>query len=295
MPAPEPPYAFFHPAVVRTERLSPSLTRVVLGGDPALARVVSGGRDQRFKIFLPRPGQAEPVLPGVLDTDWYPRWRALDPAVRGVMRTYTIRDVRTGPCELDVDFALHGDLGPASAWARRARPGDRLAVLAPVVPDNGGVDFHLPADTDFALLTGDETALPALAGILAALPPGLPVRAFIDVAHPADRLPLPTKADADVRWLVRAESGRDVPGHRGARTPDRGSRLLSAVAAASLPAGRGYAWIAGEASCVRALRGHLVAERGFPRETVVFTGYWRQGTTEDQLLEAAAADTEAGA
>src|SRR5689334_3007237 len=90
---PAVPYAFFHPRVVRTRRLSPTLLRVVLGGED-LSAVVSDGRDQRFKLFLPQPGQDVPVLPDVLDADWYPRWRALDPAVRGIMRTYTVRGVR---------------------------------------------------------------------------------------------------------------------------------------------------------------------------------------------------------
>ncbi|MBY8878517.1 siderophore-interacting protein [Streptomyces sp. PLK6-54] len=248
--------------------------RVVLGGDD-LAAVVNGGRDQRFKLFLPHPGQAAPVLPDVLDSQWYPRWRALDPGVRGVMRTYTIRGSRSEPPEIDVDFALHGDTGPASRWACRAAPGDRVSVLAPVTEDNGGVDFRLPEGTDWVLLTGDETALPAIAGILEWLPAGLPVRAWIQTGHPDDRTHLPTKADADVTWLLRPRSAVD------------------AVRAADLPAGTPYAWIAGEAACVRALRRHLVGERGLDRRAVTFTGYWRQGTTEDDLLEAASAAADA--
>ncbi|WP_225845860.1 siderophore-interacting protein [Streptomyces sp. HPF1205] len=271
------PYEFFDAAVVRTRRLSPSIVRVVLG-DPSLARVVSEGRDQRFKLFLPRPGQNAPVLPESLGADWYARWRALDPGVRGVMRTYTIRDTRSDPPELDVDFALHGDLGPASAWARRARPGDRVAVLAPVRRGNGGVDFRLPPGADAVLLTGDETALPAVAGILAALPEGIPVRALLEVAHPDDRLPLPTKADADVQWFVRP---------RAAPSP-----LPAALASTPLHGRTPYAWLAGEATAVRAQRRHLVRDRALPRQAVTFTGYWRRGTTEDQLLARAARPAE---
>ena len=269
----ETPYAFFHPRVVRTQRLSPGMLRVVLGGEE-LAAVVNGGRDQRFKLFLPHPGQDAPVLPDVLDAEWYPRWRGLDPAVRGVMRTYTIRGTRHDPPEIDVDFALHGDTGPASRWARRTVPGDRVALLAPVVEDNGGVDFRPPEGTDWVLITGDETALPAVASILEWLPDGLPAKVWLQVGHPDDRTPLPTKADADVTWLLRPASPVD------------------AVRAADLPAGTPYAWIAGEASGVRALRRHLVGERGIDRKSVTFTGYWRRGTTEDDLLEAAAAEAD---
>ncbi|WP_205619945.1 siderophore-interacting protein [Dasania marina] len=34
-------------------------------------------------------------------------------------RTYTVRNYREAINELDVDFVLHGDGGPASAWAGR--------------------------------------------------------------------------------------------------------------------------------------------------------------------------------
>jgi NADPH-dependent ferric siderophore reductase len=278
------PYLFFHPHVVRTERLSPTLVRVVLGGDD-LAGIVSGGRDQRFKLFLPRPGQTAPLLPEPLGPDWYADWRALDPDVRGIMRTYTIRAARRDPLEIDVDFALHGDLGPASRWAQQAAPGDRVSILAPVRDDNGGVDFQPPAGTDWVLLTADETALPAVAGILDWLPAGTPVRAWIEVAHPDDRVPLTTAADADITWLVRERPGTD-----------RTAALLAAVrAAGDLPPGTPYAWIAGEAASVRALRRHLVNDRGFARDAICFTGYWRHGVTEDDLLAAAVAEAEAAA
>jgi NADPH-dependent ferric siderophore reductase len=269
------PYDFFHPRVVRTRRLSPNLVRVTLGG-AGLDRVVSGGRDQRFKLFLPRPGQPAPVLPDVLDLDWYGRWRALDPDVRGIMRTYTVGAVRRDPAEVDVDFALHGDLGPASRWAQRAQPGDAVSILAPTTRDNGGIEFDLPDGTGWVLLAADETALPALANILAELPAGIPVRAFVEVGHPDDRIALPTEADAEVSWLVRTG-------------PDRTTALLGAVGALPFPAGAAYAWLAGESACVRALRRHLVAERGLDRKAVSFTGYWRQGRTEDDLLTEAVA------
>ncbi|MFI0901439.1 siderophore-interacting protein [Streptomyces sp. NPDC020983] len=265
----EPTYRFFDVHVLRTHRLSRSLLRVVLGG-PGLETVVSGGRDQRLKLFLPQEGQEEPVLPDVLDTGWYARWRGLDPAVRGIMRTYTVRDVRRDPGELDIDFALHGDLGPASRWAAAAAPGDRAALLAPVVTDNGGVDFRPPEGTDWVLLCADETAVPAVAAILEWLPAGTPVRAWISVAGEADRIALPTKCEAEVSWVTRP------------------SPVAAAVEAAAFPAGRPYAWLAGESALVREVRRHLVGPRAFPRASVTFTGYWRAGASEDALLEESA-------
>ena len=41
-----------------------------------------------------------------------------------------------------------------------------------------------------------------------------------------------------------------------------------------------YAWLAGEAAAVRAMRRHLVGERGIDRRAVAFMGYWRLGRAE---------------
>jgi NADPH-dependent ferric siderophore reductase len=270
---PPAPFRFADLRVVRAERLGPSMIRVTFGG-AELAEIASGGRDQRVKLFLPHPGQDAPVVPG--GADWYVAWQAMDPDVRAIMRTYTVRDQRHDPAELDIDFALHGEGGPASRWAVRARPGDRVTILGPTGPDNGGVDFRPPPEADWALIAGDETALPAVAGILAWLPASTQARVWIEVPHLEDLCELPTAATAEITWLIRVGSP--------------GRSLLHAVQAADLPDGAPYAWIAGEARAVRELRRHLVDERGFGRAAVTFTGYWRLGATEEQLLEEAAAN-----
>jgi NADPH-dependent ferric siderophore reductase len=297
------PFRFFDVHVVRTRQLGTSMVRVTFGGD-RLAELASGGRDQRFKLFLPQPHQDRPVFEDMGD-GWYTAWRAQDPAERPVMRSYTIREQRHDPAEFDVDFALHGAGtpaspkrstsfeqggapivagGPASRWAAHARPGDRLTVLAPAVEDNGGVDFRPPSGTDWILLTGDETALPAIAGILSWLSPGTQAKVWIEVGHEDDRQSLPTFADADITWLVRDGHGRGHGDGAPATTAAHREPLLDALRAAELPDGTPYAWIAGEAGTVKAVRRHLVRERGIDRRAVKFTGYWRRGATEEDLI-----------
>jgi NADPH-dependent ferric siderophore reductase len=56
---------------------------------------------------------------------------------------------------------------------------------------------------------------------------------------------------------------------------------LAAVRDTVLPRDRGYAWIAGEAGRVRALRRHHKDERGKDRRAIASMGYWRVGHTED--------------
>ncbi|WP_033213617.1 siderophore-interacting protein [Kitasatospora phosalacinea] len=268
-------YDFFPAHVVRTRRLGPTLLRVTFGGE-ALRGFASGGRDQSFSLFLPRPGQAEPNLPYAQGEGWFAAWRALPAHERAVMRSYTIRAQRAEPPEVDVDFALHGtgaDAGPATTWASTAGPGARVVLLGPAVADNRSVAFRPPADAGFVLLLADETALPAVGGILEWLPAGTRTLAWIEVPDAADIQDLPAPGGADITWLVRA--------------PGAPSGLLPALRAAGLPDGAPYAWIAGESGTVKELRRHLVRERGVDRRAVAFSGYWRRGASEDRLREEA--------
>ncbi len=65
-----------------------------------------------------------------------------------------------------MDFAVHNPPGPAAAWALDCLAGDRITALGPAEAENAGIDFRPPPDTDWILLAGDESALPAISGIL---------------------------------------------------------------------------------------------------------------------------------
>ncbi|MCX5557912.1 siderophore-interacting protein [Streptomyces sp. NBC_00038] len=274
-------YRIFALQVVRTRRLGPSLVRVTFTG-PDLHAFASDGCDQSLSLFLPRPGQEEPVLPMEYGYGWRQAWLDIPEDVRAVMRSYTLRTLRRDAqgltTEIDIDFVLHGTepgsatpAGPASQWASRARAGDRAVLLGPAVADNGAIRFRPPADADLVVIWADETALPAASAILESLPAGTRARAWLEVEHTEDIQDLVIAADADITWLVR----------------DDGSPMaVDAVRAAQLPpTERPYVWIAGESGQVKELRRHLVREREIDRRRITFVGYWRRGLTEEQLRE----------
>ncbi|WP_307813579.1 siderophore-interacting protein [Streptomyces sp. N35] len=271
-------FRLFGLEVIRTERLSPSMARVTFTGygeDAGLTGLHSGGRDQSCSLFLPLPGQSEPVLPPEQEPGaWYMAYRSMPDDERAVMRSYTVRAQRPEAGEVDIDFALHTDGGPACVWAEKAAPGDRVKVLGPAEADNTGVRFKLPEPAPWVLLWADETALPAASSILESLPAGLPVRAFFEVPYTADELALETAADLKATWLAR----------------ENGANALEAIReAADLPDGAPYIWLAGEAGAMKLIRRHLINDRGYDRRSVSFTGYWRQGASEDRLRDEAAA------
>ncbi|MFI7399127.1 siderophore-interacting protein [Streptomyces sp. NPDC049541] len=268
------PFRFFSLQVVRTRLLGPSLVRVTFAGED-LKYFASDGRDQSLSLFLPHPGQSEPVVPYELGDGWWQAWRELPDGVRAVMRSYTLRSLRREPDEIDIDFVLHTPAGPASRWAARAAAGDRVVVLGPAVADNRAIRFRPPEDTDLTLIWGDETALPAVSAILESLPAGALARVWLEVHDAGDIQDLVTAAEAEITWLVR-DAGA-VEGSPMALDALRTDRLP--------PARHPYAWIAGESGSVKQLRRHLVGGCGIDRRRVTFVGYWREGLSEEQLRE----------
>ncbi|WP_030161632.1 siderophore-interacting protein [Streptomyces sp. NRRL S-244] len=270
-------FRFFELEVLRTRRLGHSFLRVTFGGE-SLAGFRSGGYDQSLSLFLPPAHEEHTVLPSTDEDTWFAAWRAMPDADRPVMRSYTVREQRRTPegvDEVDIDFVLHGDSSPASHWAGRAVTGRRIMAIGPAVTENKSVRFQPPAATDALLMYADETALPAAAAILDRLPAGTRVAAWFEVPHADDRIGLPTSADADITWIVR-ESGAGK---------QRTERVLEALRSAELPVAKApYVWLAGEAGTVRAVRRHFVQERSVDRRAVRFTGYWRLGASEEELL-----------
>lgn len=292
-------YRLFEVALKERRVLSPSLDRMVFTGAD-VARMKTEGPDQRIKVFFPLPGQDAPDVPS--GEDWYTRYRALPDDARPPMRTFTIRQLRAEECEVDVDFVLHGETGPASRWATHARPGDRVVLLAPdadCADSSEGWEWKPPAGVGQVLLVADETALPAVAGILEELA-GLadPPRtlALLEIAQAGDAVPLKAPATAELVWLPR---GQEVHGQRLLQAVQARLAAASAMAEAAelddidvdaqilweqadaSADGALYAWVAGEAGAVMGIRRYLVKDCGLDRRAITFMGYWRQGRVLD--------------
>lgn len=281
--------------------LSPSLARLVFtGAEVAHTRLL--GPDQRIKLFFPSADGRLPALPK--NGAWQAARRSLNDSQRPPMRTYTLRALRPELLELDVDFVLHGVTGPASAWATNAKPGDRLQMLVPnldYAADPGGYEWQPPADIRQILLIGDETALPAIAGILEQLADQreeVQVQAFIEVPYETDCIELPCHPSTELNWLPR-EILRSAHGEAMVHAARELARLPAAKGTGARvkplenidveqqilwerarPADNNfYAWVAGESGAVMAIRRHLIKERGLDRQALTLMGYWREGRT----------------
>ena len=256
-------------SVLRTERLSPHWLRVTLGGGE-IGRFRPMGYDQWFRLFLPLGGdEGLDRLPAKANKMFgYLKYLRIPDGVRPVMRNYTVRAFRPATAdagaEIDVDFVLHGSAadgtaGPASRWAETCAAGESVVVI------DEGLTFNPDRGTDRVVLVSDETGLPAIAGICAALPSHATGLAIVEVPSAADALEFPHPAGVTVHWIVRDHG--DKPG-----TP-----ALQALRDAEVPDAPFHAYVVGEQSLATEGRRHLVGDRGVSKDLVSFCGYWRVG------------------
>lgn len=255
--------------VQRSERVSPNLQRVVLGGGDFERFANNEFTDRYVKLVLPRPGTD---LPEPLDLETL---RAERPTNEWpVLRTYTVRWYDAEAHELAIDFVVHGEEGIAGPWAVVAKPGDPLHVLGP-----GGA-YAPRQDADWHLLVGDDAALPAIAAAVDEIRDTRPMSLIVELAHLEDcaYLDLPSRAVA--RWCVRGEEG---------------SGLLDAVRDLEFPSGQVQAFVHGELGAIRELRPYLLKERGVSPEFLSISGYWRRGKDEDGFQAEKAEESRAAA
>jgi NADPH-dependent ferric siderophore reductase len=295
------PYKLFDAVLRHKKTLSPHLMRVTLAG-PMVTEMATWAPDQRVKLFFPAVDGSPARLPH--DDGWYARYRAMPVARRPAMRTYTIRHLRAEQGEVDIDFVLHGETGPASRWAIHAVPGEPIQIVAPdrrfSAQDAGGFEWKPPQRLKQLLLVADATALPAALGILdeiAAVAEPPITQAFFEVDSMEDALPVPDWPGLSVEWLIRDHAAATGGGSlmveavRRANLPSSSSTTRDAVELAEVDvdedmlwetseaAGDGfYGWVAGETVAVMSLRKYLIKERGIARESLNLMGYWRYNT-----------------
>ncbi|MGI9822799.1 siderophore-interacting protein [Agromyces sp. Marseille-Q5079] len=246
--------------VVRAERLSPHFVRITLSG-PELADWRHIGFDQWFRLAVPTSDHTRfDNLSDKYDMGGYLKYLVLPKATRPVIRNYTVRAFRAATlddaAELDIDFVVHGSDGVAGPWA------ETLPVGAAVGLIDQGCGYKA-IDADWNLLIGDESALPAVAGILRDLPREARGHAVIEIPDTADVQDCGEPDGVTVHWIVR---DHDEPA---------GVRALEFVKGLEFPSGTVTAFAAGESALATGARRHLVNERGVPKANVVFCGYWK--------------------
>ena len=260
--------------VLRSEKLTPHIVRVVLGGSGFDTFVPNDFTDAYVKIVFVRDGVDVGALPQPLTLDSF---NELPVEQRPIVRTYTVRSADTERRELAIDFVVHGDHGVAGPWALAATPGQPAYLMGP-----SGAYAPDPA-ADWHLLAGDEAALPAISAALEALPDNAIGKVFIEVAGPDDEIPLKSPPGVGVNWIYRGGRADLVSEDKaGDNAP-----LIAAVKEANWLPGQVQVFIHGEAQAVmHNLRPYIRKERGVDAKWAnSISGYWRRGRTEETFRQ----------
>ena len=263
MPEPRRRRTAMAATVLRTERLSGTLVRVVVGGPGLESFEPSPCADSYVKaVFVdedaPRPFPL--TRHGRVDLETVVESLPREKAPR--MRSYTVRAFDEATRELTLDFVVHGAAGIAGPWAAAAQPGDELLLVGP------GGGYQPDPAAGWHLLAGDLSAVPAIAVALERLPDDAVGHAVVEVHDARDEVDLPRPSGIDLTWV-----------HQGDQRP--GALLVAAVRSLSWPDLAVHGFVHGEAAAVRDIRRYLRVERGLGLDRLSVSGYWLLGHDDE--------------
>ncbi|WP_135459540.1 ABC transporter ATP-binding protein/permease [Mycobacterium sp. DL99] len=171
-------------------------------------------------------------------------------------RGYTMSEMEPATGHFAVDVVLHEPSGPASKWARSAKPGDTIPVMA-----LGSTGFTVPEDLPAGyLLIGDAAATPAINGIIGVLPHDIPIEVYLEQHDENDLLiPIAEHPRLRVHWVKRHDT----------------TSLAAAIETRDWS--DWYCWVTPEAGSLKLLRTRLKDEFGFPKSELHAQAYWTEG------------------
>lgn len=232
--------------VVAVQRLTPDFVRVSVAG-PDFADFPEAGPADHIRLFFPREDDGVLVAPRAVGAGEDGIERPTEPTISRDFTPAGIRRTADG-VEVDIDFLLHADPGPAARWAARAAVGDELVVVGP----RGSK--HAPDGADSFLLIVDGTALPSASQWIRAAG-GRPTIALVGGA-------------------VEARVARDYFAAVDA-TPTRIVEGDGELAELRIDEGT-FVFAAGEATSLIPVRAAL-RERALAAGQFAVSGYWRRG------------------
>lgn len=227
-------------------QISPNFRRVRVTGTD-LSRFAEGGL--HFRLLLPRLGYAPkwPRIAGDGRTEWPEGPDAMHRPV------YTVRDIDPAGGWLDFDVFLH-DGGRVTDWTLNATPGAWVGLMGPSGREG--------PDAAWVALFGDDTAMPAMARMLADLPATTQGHAYILLESLEDQQPLRHPEGVTLHWLSR-QAGGD---------------LVDALKLQPFPDADRFVWFAGESSQAAAARAYIKSDHTFARYEISVSGYWAHPT-----------------
>ncbi|NEP55639.1 MAG: siderophore-interacting protein [Symploca sp. SIO2G7] len=236
--------------VKRSEKVTPNMQRVTFTGDD-LADFPENYESGYVKLLFSDNGQA------ISDKSQAEEKR--------LMRTYTIRSFSREKNELAIEFSLHGDKsGPASTWAASTKPGNKILMGGP------GPTKLVKNESDWFLLAGDMSGMPALCCNLEQLPEKAQGYAVIEVVSESDKQTLKVPDGIAIKWIINNHPG------------ENSNALLNGIKSLPWKDGNPYVWVACEFNSMRKIRDYLKNSRSIEKDNIYISSYWKFNRTEEQ-------------
>ncbi|MEM6412983.1 MAG: siderophore-interacting protein [Pseudomonadota bacterium] len=253
---------FGRASVEAVNRLTPHMIRVTLKSD-LVTNFSESCPGAHLKLIVPAADQSPYDFAEFIDAGNFKK----------EMRTYTIRHIAPDAGTIDVDIAVHGDLGRVGPWAQRAEVGDEIVI------SRCGSPKLITAGVKRIIAAADLTGFPALAAGLETLGPGVKVEAFVEIPGKDDQQPLNAPAGVDINWIIKADP----------YAPS--TELIDVIKAAPSPDGDTSIFVACEFSTVAELRRYFRHELKTEKSMRYISSYWKSGATEEEhkIAKAAAA------
>lgn len=234
--------------VTAVRQVTTEFVRVTVTGDE-FADFPEAGPADHVRLFFPREEDGVLIAPAPVGPG---QDGIVRPEEAVISRDFTPAEVRRthAAIEVDIDFLLHEDPGPAVRWATRAAMGDRLVVVGP----RGSKDA--PSGANSFVLIVDGTALPSAARWIRAAA-GRETIVVVDTAS-------------------GIQPATDYLAAVGARAGDVRQRAGTASDVDDLPINEGtFVFAAGEAGSLISIRDGL--RDRLARDQFAVSGYWRRG------------------
>lgn len=242
--------------VVSSNRITPNMIRIELGGADLARFVTSDFADEWVRLVFPAANGVI-TMPRMVDG----RWQMPGDMPRSPMRPYTVRHWNSAEGRMLIDFVVH-EGGIASDWASSARTGDTIGLTSPQGK------YAPPDNTGLIVLVADATGLPAACRIMEEHQGICPIQAHLEIPS-AEDIPGDINPEYRIAWSFGFGLHSEI------------TRLEEIWNDVRLPERNSYIWVAGETRIATLIRRQLLDVAGFEKERVTAIGYWTRGKTRD--------------
>lgn len=234
--------------VVSCEKVSPSFYRLVVHATDVHRLAVTA---IHCRLMLPAIPSAKVVWP-TIDEKGKTIWPKGEDKLHNPV--YTIRSIDIEQGLIDFDIFIH-DGGRTYEWAKTLKKDTKLAMIGPV-------GSFIP-QADWMLLSGDETAIPAIYRILKDGRRNMSGQVLIEIEDESSIMPLDIPTGMTLKWFYRSS--------------DQSSLMLDEILSLRAPADTDfYYWFAGEKQTSRQLKEHFKENLKLDKSQFYAASYWKK-------------------